>query len=100
MARAGARWSGSLRSRRLETVPIRWVCGLCLKVVRQCLKAYRLPVGGNALRGHYDYVTTVAWPQCCGLDLLLAGEPKRDVHGLREKDAMIDPVDNLIGMVA
>jgi hypothetical protein len=27
--------------------------------------------------------------------MLIAGEPKRDVHGLREKDAMIDPVDNL-----
>jgi hypothetical protein len=32
--------------------------------------------------------------------MLLAGEPGRDVHGLREKDTMIDPVASLGPKVA
>ena len=79
----------------MKTDPIRWVCGLCLKVVRRSLTAY------ENWSGHFPTFQReirVYLPECCGREMLIAGEPKRDVHGLREKNAMIDPVDNLIGV--
>ena len=76
----------------LTTEPIRWVCSLCLKVIRQALVAS--PDGYSRGFG-VSPIVQICLPQCCGRDMLLAGEPKRDVWGLREKDIIIDPVDNL-----
>ncbi len=83
----------------MKTAPIRWICGACLKVERRALTVYL--VRGFTRSGLARSVS-VCLPLCCGREMLIAGEPKRDVHGLREKGVMIDPVDNLKtrGMVA
>ena len=80
----------------MRSAPIRWVCGSCLNVERHSLEIFNYCAKDSIANAA---VTRVYLPQCCGRDMLIAGEPKRDVHGLREKDAMIDPVDNLKLMV-
>ncbi len=75
-----------------RTDPIRWVCPVCLKVERRRLilqETYTQKFAAGKLR--------LIEPRHCNRFLLLAGEPKKDVHGLvdENKDTMIDPVDNL-----
>ncbi len=74
----------------LKTKRIRWVCGKCITVVRKSL--YYVRTEGHP--GYYGEVR-LKMPYHCGVPMLLAGEPKKDVHGLRFKGCMIDPVDNL-----
>ncbi len=77
----------------MKTDPIRWVCSVCLKVIRRPLVLQK--VDGNRHKYSVGKVRLIE-PRHCNKPLLLAGEPKRDVHGLRELDSWIDPVDNLI----
>lgn len=78
----------------MQTDPIRWICGICFTIVRIRLRThyrsgkYNNPDAGDAVH--------IRLPICCGQEMLLAGEPKLDVHGLREKGTWIDPVDNII----
>ena len=77
-----------------KTDPIRWVCPICLRVSHRPLVLY-VPAPGQ-----HKYTVgkiRLVEPFCnkCRTGLLLAGEPKKDVHGLHDLDAMIDPVDNL-----
>ena len=80
-----------------KTLPIRWVCPRCHKVVRLPLMLETISTnswrGGLFAKGEW----VLRLPRCkrCDRLLLLAGEPKRDTHGLRELDTIIDPVDNL-----
>ncbi len=74
-----------------ETLPIRWVCATCLEVGRFSLRGVYVVDSGAGWRKF-----TVMLPRCCGHDMLLAGEPKVDIHGLRQKDSIIDPVLNLL----
>lgn len=71
-----------------ELLDIRWVCAICLQVIRVPLKIRRIP---HRQRGK-DEVASVIGPLCCGQSMLVAGEPKMDRWG---SGAMIDPVDNL-----
>lgn len=74
------------------TKPIRWVCFVCLKVLRRGL-IYKITK--NAGNQQYIKSIRIKIPHHCGKPMLLAGEPKKDVHGLRFKNCMVDPVDNL-----
>ncbi len=76
----------------MKTGPIRWICAICLKVARHSLTAYQY--WSDRAHASKSYVR-VYLPQCCGREMLLAGEAKRDIHGLREKGSMVDPVENL-----
>ena len=76
-----------------ELLDIRWVCAVCLKVIREPLRITRRIIGGTASR---LLVMTARGPRCCGFDMLVAGEPKVDRWGLSgQRGALIDPVDNL-----
>ncbi len=73
---------------------IRWVCAVCLKIIRAPLKIRRRWVGS----GHADNweIQAARGPRCHERDMLLAGEPKVDRGGLSGRiGALIDPVDNL-----
>ena len=83
----------------MQTEPIRWVCGVCLKVRRCSLTAYQYWASPFGPKRANTAMIRVYLPQCCDQDMLIAGEPKKDVHGLRERGAIIDPVDNLKLMV-
>ncbi len=67
---------------------IRWVCAICLHVIRVPLQIHKIrrPQYGQ------DEIASVRGPLCCGQNMLIAGEPKVDRWG---SGAMIDPVDNL-----
>lgn len=65
---------------------IRWVCAICLHVIRVPLQIRK------AWNGMHDEIASVRVPLCCGQSMLIAGEPKVDRWG---SGAMIDPVDNL-----
>lgn len=77
-----------------ETLPIRWVCGSCCRVLLTPLKA---KYGYKSGHGNYRMeIKELIFPICCqGQPMLLAGEPKVDVHGLVRKGILIDPVHNL-----
>ena len=71
---------------------IRWVCARCLRVIRAPLKFSTRWGSGNRIKE----ITTVWGPRCCGVDMLIAGEPKEDIHGLGPGPGQfVDPVDNL-----
>ncbi len=72
----------------MQTDPIRWVCGSCLKVEMRSLTAYKHWTGPGRTS---PAVITLYLPQCHGRDMLVAGMPKRN----RRTGEMIDPVDNL-----
>ena len=78
---------------------IRWVCAVCLKVIREPLRITRRWVGNKTPSWQ---IMTAYGPRCHGRDMLLAGEPKVDRWGLSEqgRGALIDPVDNLRMKVA
>ncbi len=76
-----------------ETLPIRWVCGSCHRVLRAPLKAIYAYRSGHG--GRRKEIIELFFPICCRVDMLLAGEPKVDVHGLVRKGILIDPVQSL-----
>lgn len=67
---------------------IRWVCAICLHVIRMPLEICMT----STRRKGQDEITSVRGPLCCGQSMLVAGEPKLDRWG---SGALIDPVDNL-----
>lgn len=77
----------------MKTAPIRWICGTCFKIQRSPLTIYWS--GGHGAPGFTGDVNIIL-PLCCEREMLLAGEPKLDVHGLRKKGTWVDPVDNII----
>ena len=77
-----------------KSKPIRWVCARCLAIVY-----FQINMIGSIKHVYNDTVVTrrkrIIWPLHCGVEMLLAGPRKKDVHGLRKKGLWIDPVDNL-----
>lgn len=43
-----------------------------------------------------DCFYTGSHPRCCGDLMLIAGSEKRDVHGLRSRGCIIDPVNEYL----
>ena len=80
-----------------ELLEMRWVCGLCLKVVEKPLEISwvwsrdRLEGWTGENKGYWKPITLEA-PRCHGRVMLIAGKPKLDIHG---SGLMVDPVDNL-----
>jgi len=57
---------------------LRLFCELCGNIVHQPL------IRGDP--GDLDLI------QCCGKDMLIAGEPKRDHFGLKKAGCLVDPI--------
>ena len=74
---------------------IRWVCAVCLKIIRAPLKIRRRWVG-NGSANNWE-IQAARGPRCHERDMLLAGEPKVDKWGLSGQGVgtLADPVDNL-----
>ncbi len=74
-----------------KLLEIRWVCGLCLRVLHE-----RLEVSWVWESGLEKWEPrTVEGPKCHGLSMLILGEPKVDAHGLRGYGLVIDPLDDM-----
>ncbi len=79
-----------------ELLPVRFVCGNCLGVRREkpLVVWHRRSRGRNG--GLMLYKVEYALPQCCGVEMLIAGEPKTEATGVTGKiGTVVDPVDNL-----
>jgi len=91
--------------RGYESVPkllkIRWVCSICLKVIWA-----RLEVSWRRELSHVSdgrenwFPAAITEPRHCGIPMLVLGEPKTDVHGLRGHGLVIDPLDDMRKMRA
>lgn len=79
-----------------KLLTIRWVCGVCLKVVYRCLDiSWRWEQDrGNKVAASWC-PRSIEGPTCHGQDMLILGEPKVDVHGLRGHGLLIDPLDEM-----
>ena len=76
-------WSGDVK--------LRVVCGNCLSVRRE-----RIAVKFRRPYKDAPPFEAITMPQCCGADMLIAGEPKTDTTGVTGKiGTVVDPVDNL-----
>ncbi len=78
----------------LSLLDIRWVCAVCLAIVRAPLEVNRRWAGNGKPAWE---ILAAHGPLCHGREMLLAGEPKVDRFGLSEqgRGALVDPVDNL-----
>ena len=93
----------SSRPPKPELLKIRWVCGVCLKVIHESLnvswKWYcdhkTVDSKPDSRRWQFWQPINVEGPRCHGLDMLILGEPKLDVHGLRGRGLIIDPLDDM-----
>ena len=79
----------------MKLLDIRWVCTVCLKVIRVPLKVRRRWAGNGDIN-NWEILTAYG-PRCHGRDMLMAGEPKVDRWGLSEqgRGSLVDPVDSL-----
>ena len=59
----------------MTTDPIRWVCGICLRVIRDPLTVITTQHPGWR---NMSAVIFVSLPQCCGRDMLIAGDVDAD----------------------
>ncbi len=87
-----------------ELFKIRWVCGTCMRVVRESLSiswvwswdhtTARGKDSSRSVRSYWE-PATVDGPRCHGREMLILGEPKIDVHGIHEYGLVVDPLDNM-----
>ena len=80
-----------------KLLPIRWVCAICLRVIHECLS-----ISWRWEKDRGVIMTTGSWfpalvkgPVCHDHDMLILGEPKTDVHGIRGHGLIIDPLDTM-----
>ena len=80
-----------------ELLDIRFVC-------RACLKVMYAPLGivWNWNKSQLQAGESSKWvpieissPICHGAEMLILGEPKLDVFGLRSRGIMLDPLDSM-----
>lgn len=77
-----------------KLLDIRWVCPLCLNILHAPLKINWKGVTGSP---NTELVpTNVKGPECHGTEMLILGEPKIDLFGLRSRGATIDPYNDMI----
>lgn len=79
-----------------ELLDIRWVCGLCLKVMHAPLDIEWSWDSRNAGPKGQWLPAVVRSPICHGVEMLILGKPKLDVFGLRSRGMTLDPLDNMI----
>lgn len=87
-----------------ELLEIRWVCGVCLRVIHESLAVSwvwkwdhtvtRSKTLDNPGKNYWEPVA-VEGPRCHGRDMLILGEPKIDIHGLRGYGLVIDPLEDM-----
>ncbi len=80
-----------------KLLKIRWVCDTCLNVIFERLKVswtWESDHTGKNRQGHWS-PTAVEGPICHGVPMLMLGEPKTDIHGLRGYGLIIDPFDDM-----
>lgn len=77
-----------------KLLDIRWVCPLCLDVRRAPLEIDWRGVTGSPNVGLLP--TNVRGPVCHGAEMLVLGEPKIDVFGLRSRGITVDPYNDMI----
>ena len=90
------------RQPKPELLEIRWVCSVCMKVIYEKLNLSWAWHCDHRTTGRADTKSWQFWqpihvegPRCHGLDMLILGEPKLDVHGLRGRGLIIDPLDDM-----
>ncbi len=80
-----------------QLLQLRWVCAICLRVIHECLKItwrWEQDRGNGKATGSWVPLA-VEGPMCHGHDMLILGEPKTDVHGIRGYGLIIDPLDTM-----
>jgi hypothetical protein len=79
-----------------ELLMIRWVCVICLKVIHARLEvSWKRELGPSGGNKRPWVPIAVQEPSCHEQPMLVLGEPKVDVHGLRGYGLIIDPLDTM-----
>ena len=78
-----------------KMLKIRWVCGLCLRILHaplvvEWIAAHILNDGVQGWRA-----ASVTGPRCHGAEMLMLGEPKVDIFGLRARGQVVDPYEDM-----
>ncbi len=87
--------NGGEPTQKPELLNIRFVCGACLRVMHA-----PLDIIWNWDKSKIQAAENSKWvpievrsPICHGAEMLILGEPKLDVFGLRSRGIMLDPLD-------
>ena len=66
---------------------VRLICGQCARIERFLVTVFDPKIYGKTP------------PKCHSRPMLIAGEPKVDIHGLTRNGSLIDPVQNIMKRV-